>query len=136
MLLDLSSLKKAVGSLKEVLEELSRNKTNKFVKDSAIQRFEYTYELAYKMLRRFLEIDEHDKQEIQEMGFSNTIRTANQKGLLLNDLEKWLVYRQKRNITSHVYDENKADDVILIIPDFFKEAEFLLDKLSEKIKNL
>ncbi|MCL2484577.1 MAG: nucleotidyltransferase substrate binding protein [Endomicrobia bacterium] len=136
MTLDLSSLKKAVTRLKEVLIELEKDNANKFIKDAAIQRFEYTYELSYKMLRRFLEIDEHDKQEIKEMGFANIIRTASQRGLLLNDLEKWLAYREKRNITSHVYDENKADDVISVIPDFLKEAEFLLKKLSERSNNI
>ncbi|MCL2145374.1 MAG: nucleotidyltransferase substrate binding protein [Endomicrobia bacterium] len=136
MVLDLSSFKKAVNSLNEVLDELEKDKTNKFVKDSAVQRFEYTYELAYKMLRRFLEITEHSKQQVEEMSFSNIIRTANEKGLLLNDLEKWVIYREKRNITSHVYDENKADSVISVIPDFFKESDFLLNKLSERVGRL
>jgi nucleotidyltransferase substrate binding protein (TIGR01987 family) len=136
MNLDLTSLKKALSSLQEVLNELNKDKTNEFVKDAAVRRFEYTFELSYKMLRRFLEMSETDRQEIKAMSFADIIRTASTKDLLLNDLEKWAVYREKRNITSHIYDEKKAEEVISIIPDFFKEAEFLLNKLTDKAKSL
>jgi nucleotidyltransferase substrate binding protein (TIGR01987 family) len=136
MKLDLSSLKKAVESLKIALEELDKEKTNVFIKDSVIQRFEYTYELSHKMLKRFLEQSQFNKPNIDEMSFSQIIRAANEKGLLLCNLEEWIKYREKRNITSQTYDEAKADEVIAITPNFLKEAEFLLKKLEEKIEDL
>lgn len=46
MKLDLSSLKKAVASLDEALKAHDREPRNKFIIDSCIQRFEYTYELS------------------------------------------------------------------------------------------
>jgi hypothetical protein len=52
-MLDISSLKKAVASLDAAL---SRDK-DEFIRDSVIQRFEYTYELSWKFLARHLEID-------------------------------------------------------------------------------
>ncbi|MDR2066321.1 MAG: nucleotidyltransferase substrate binding protein [Endomicrobium sp.] len=136
MSLDLSSFNKAIKSLKEAVVEFSKDKTNVFVKDSVIQRFEYTYELSHKTLKRFLEKSQFSSQNIDEMSFADIVRTANEKGLLLNDLEKWAIYRQKRNITSHTYDEIKADEVISIVPNFLEEVEFLLKKLIEKSKNL
>ncbi|MDR2616803.1 MAG: nucleotidyltransferase substrate binding protein [Endomicrobium sp.] len=136
MNLDLSSFNKAIKSLKEAVVEFNKDKTNVFVKDSVIQRFEYTYELSHKTLKRFLEKSQFSSQNIDEMSFSDIVRTANEKGLLLNDLEKWAIYRQKRNITSHTYDEIKSDEVISIVPDFLEEVEFLLKKLIEKSKNL
>ena len=60
------------------------------------------------------------------------IRTANEKGLLLGNLENWTEYRKKRNITSHVYDEAKALAVISIMDNFAKEVEFFINKLEEK----
>jgi nucleotidyltransferase substrate binding protein (TIGR01987 family) len=136
MNLDLSSFNKAIKSLKEAIVEFNKDKTNVFVKDSVIQRFEYTYELSHKTLKRFLEKSQFSSQNIDEMSFADIVRTANEKGLLLNDLEKWTIYRQKRNITSHTYDEIKAAEVISIVPDFLEEVEFLLKKLIEKSKNL
>ncbi|MDR1243801.1 MAG: nucleotidyltransferase substrate binding protein [Endomicrobium sp.] len=136
MNLDLSSFNKAIKSLKEAAVEFNKDKTNVFVKDSIIQRFEYTYELSHKTLKRFLEKSQFSSQNIDEMSFADIVRTANEKGLLLNDLEKWAIYRQKRNVTSHTYNEIKADEVISIVPDFLEEVEFLLKKLIEKSKNL
>ncbi|MDR1418660.1 MAG: nucleotidyltransferase substrate binding protein [Endomicrobium sp.] len=136
MALDLSSFEKAAKSLKEVWVEFNKDKTNIFVRDAVIQRFEYTYELSHKILKRFLEKYQFSSQEIDEMSFANIVRTANEKGLLLNDLERWIIYRQRRNITSHTYDEAKADTVILIVSDFLEEVEFLLEKLIEKSKSL
>jgi nucleotidyltransferase substrate binding protein (TIGR01987 family) len=134
--LDLTSFEKAVKSFKEVLQEFNKDKTNTFIRDSVVQRFEYTYELSYKMMRRYIMIIAANKTEIQEMGFQNIIRTASEKGLLLGDLRRWCEYREKRNITSHTYDSQKADMVVSIVAGFLKEAEFLLAQLSKKIKNL
>jgi nucleotidyltransferase substrate binding protein (TIGR01987 family) len=136
MKLDLSSFEKALASLKEALIELQKDTTNGFVKDSVVQRFEYTYELSHKMLKRFLAVAEFSSQEIDGMVFGEIIRTANEKGLLLNDLTKWNEYRKMRNITSHSYDVSKADAVISIVPDFASEADFLLKKLMEKVLDL
>ena len=47
-------------------------------------------------------------------------------------LEKWDDYRQKRNLTSHTYNENAAKEVVSIIEDFANEAQYLLDRLKEK----
>ncbi|GBR74091.1 putative nucleotidyltransferases [Candidatus Termititenax aidoneus] len=134
--LDLSSFAKAVKTLKEALAEHAKDKTNLFVRDSVIQRFEYTYELSHKMLKRFLLYSEFSGQDIAEMVFSNIIRTANEKGLLLNNLEKWEEYRKIRNMTSHTYDEIKAKLVVAIVPEFLQEAVFLLEQLQQRSKKL
>jgi nucleotidyltransferase substrate binding protein (TIGR01987 family) len=134
--LDLSSFAKAVKTLEEALSEFAKDKTNSFVRDSVIQRFEYTYELSHKMLKRFLLYSEFSGQDIAEMVFANIIRTANEKGLLLNDLEKWEEYRKIRNMTSHTYDETKANLVVALAPEFLQEAVFLLEQLRQRSKKL
>ena len=68
------------------------------------------------------------------MTFNEMIRQANKMGLLKTNLEKWDNFRQKRNLTSHTYDEEIAIKVVAIIEDFAKEAQYLLDKLREKTK--
>ncbi|MEO9607869.1 MULTISPECIES: nucleotidyltransferase substrate binding protein [Alphaproteobacteria] len=54
MKLELSSFEKALASLDEALAEFDRTQSQ-LVKDACIQRFEYTYELAHKLLKRQLE---------------------------------------------------------------------------------
>ena len=73
-------------------------------------------------------------ENIESMTFNEMIRQANKMGLLDSNLEKWDIFRQKRNLTSHTYDEEIAVKVVSIIPDFAEEAEFLLKQLKEKIK--
>ncbi len=130
--LDLSALKKAIDSLNRSLEKLKTMPEDEFIRDSCIQRFEYTYELCGKFLRRYLETSEPSADVIEQMSFPTLIRTANERGLLLNDWSVWIGYRDKRNITSHTYDEEKADAVIQVIPDFYAEARYLLSHLEEK----
>lgn len=129
MKLDLSSLKKAIQSFKLAIEEYSKDKTNLFVRDSVIQRFEYTYSLALKMIKRYMEVNGED---VDSLSFNDVIRTANEKNLLLNNLEVWNNYRLKRNITSHTYDEEKAQDIISIVDNFYKEVEFLFLELEKR----
>ena len=131
--LDTAVLKKAIHSLTRVVEKLHETPTDEFVRDSCVQRFEYTYELCSKFLRRYLKMTESSADDIQEMSFPTLIRTASERNLLLNDWSTWMNYREKRNITRHTYDEEKADRVIKIVPQFLQEALYLLERLDEKI---
>ena len=67
------------------------------------------------------------------MTFNETIRLANKLGLLKSGLEQWTEYRQKRNMTSHTYDEKTAKEVIELIPEFKKEADYLYWELMKRI---
>ena len=128
----LTSFERAINSLKEAILEYNKDKNNSFVRDSVIQRFEYTYELSIKMLKRYLENISSSKNEIDMMSFNDIIRKANIKGLLNGNLETWQKYREMRNITSHTYEEEKALEVISIANNFLYDSEFLLNNLKKK----
>ena len=128
--LDLTSLIKAHASLKEILVRYSKESNDNAIRDAVIQRFEYTYSLTLKTLRRYLELNLDEAFSVDGMNFNNLIRKSNEIGLLLNDLEKWDGYRLARNLTSHTYDESKALEVVNIVPEFEKEVAFLLNKLE------
>lgn len=55
MKLDFSSYEKAIHSLQRVLDRSRSVPEDEDIRDACIQRFEYTYELAFKMLKRQLE---------------------------------------------------------------------------------
>lgn len=131
--LDLSSLEKAVSSLDEVLQACEQEPENKFLQDASIQRFEYTYELCHKMLKRFLEMTEPSRDVIDNLAFADLIRTASEKKLLKSDWQVWRLFRQARNITSHTYDKSKANEVSKLLPDFLIEAQSLLSTLQQRI---
>jgi len=127
------SLEKALATLKEAWIEYQKDISNTFVRDSVIQRFEYTFELSHKILRRFLSETEASRAEISEMLFNDLIRLGCKRGLLLNDLETWDKYRKARNASSHNYDEFNADNIVIIIPIFIEDIDYELVKIKEKL---
>lgn len=76
----------------------------------AIQKFEFVYELSIKMLKRQLKNIESNDTDIDSTEFRDILRMAAQYGLIESP-EVWLDYRKMRNITSHTYDQNKAQQV-------------------------
>jgi nucleotidyltransferase substrate binding protein (TIGR01987 family) len=131
MKIDVSSFEKALSSLEEALIEYDRSKSV-FVKDSCIQRFEYTYELAYKMLKRQLEAMSANPAEIDQMSFPELIRLGAERGLLANGWDEWKLFRDARNATSHAYNEKKANEVFARIPAFRDEAVVFLERLKAR----
>lgn len=54
MKLDTTSFGNAVQRLREGLARYRREATDEQIRDGLIQRFEFTYELSHKLLRRYL----------------------------------------------------------------------------------
>ncbi len=131
MKIDLSSFQNALVSLNEALLEYDRA-PGSFIKDSCIQRFEYTYELAHKLLKRQLEEMSPSPTLIDEMSFPDMIRLGAERGLLANGWDLWRQFREARNATSHAYNEKKADEVFAQIPAFRDEAAYLLRELQKR----
>ena len=132
MSLDFSPLANAVQRLQEGLVRYSVDTSDVMVRDGLVQRFEFTYELSHKMLRRFLQAASANPAEFDEADFQYLIRTANEQGLLLGAWPQWRVYRDMRSKTSHTYDEEVALKVVAGIPAFFEEAQFVLDQLQQR----
>jgi nucleotidyltransferase substrate binding protein (TIGR01987 family) len=125
-------LANAVDRLDEGLQQYRSDPTHSLVRDGLIQRFEFTYDLSTKMLRRALEATADIPEYVDQMTFPALIRTASEQDLLLGSWPDWHGYRNMRNITSHTYDEAKAKDVVAKIPAFLEEARTLLLRLQER----
>lgn len=130
--LDLSSFEKAILRLDEALQAYASAPANSLYRDATIQRFECTYELAHKMLKRYVEMTAPNPAAIDEMAFADLIRTGSEQGLLRHGWNKWRDYRKAGGTTSHTYDEAKALEVVAIIPDFLQEARFLFSELRKR----
>jgi nucleotidyltransferase substrate binding protein (TIGR01987 family) len=91
------------------LERAVAQPFDEFLRDAAIQRFEFCYELAWKMLKIRLE---------QEGITARTPRQALQEALqagLIDDGNLWSEIQRYRNLTSHTYDERLAEEVYAFI---------------------
>lgn len=88
---------KALGRLGEALGE---EHPNSYVYDSAIQRFEFTYELAWKLLKALMEF-----KGATEAKFPRDVFREAYAGGLVADGDAWLDMLNDRNLTSHNYSE-------------------------------
>lgn len=129
--LDFTALENSVYRLKEVVEKYKENEKDSIVRDSLIQRFEFTYSISLKLLRRYFMERAFFVDDINSLSFNDMVRTATRLGLLKSDLEMWTKYREMRNLTSHTYDEEVALKVAKIVPCFYEEAFYLLKKFKD-----
>lgn len=130
---DISNFERIIARLEEAIAEYEKDTTKTIVRDGDIQRFEFTYEIAHKTLKRFLEFASPSPDQYDKMIFQNLIRSGNEQGLLLGDWTDWKRYRDMRSKTSHTYDEEIAREVLAGIPAFLEEARHLRNKLKERL---
>jgi len=130
--LNLAPLEKAVSRLTEGLARYEKDITDTQIRDGLIHRFEFSYEISHKMLKRHLEAVSPTPEQFDAMAFADLIRSANEQGLLLGDWSAWKIYREMRSKTSHTYDEEIAIEVVQGIPAFLEEARHLLKQLQER----
>lgn len=129
-----ASLDRSVERLEEGLLRYRADTSDTQIRDGLVQRFEFTYETAHRVLKRYLEHVSANPAQFDEMTFQDLIRTANEQGLLLGDWSDWRSFREMRGTTSHAYDEEVALKVVKRIPRFLEEASYLRDRLSERMK--
>jgi nucleotidyltransferase substrate binding protein (TIGR01987 family) len=129
--LDLTSLEKALAALERGLARAVPAPDDEELRDACIQRFEFTFELAWKMLKRRLEMDLPSADVVDGMNYRSLMRTGAEYGLI-EDVPAWFVYRDKRNITSHTYDAAKAAEVFSVVPGFARDTRALMVALEAK----
>jgi nucleotidyltransferase substrate binding protein (TIGR01987 family) len=133
MELDISALQRAIIRLEEAVTTYQQDTSQSLIRDGLVQRFEFTYEISNKMLRRYLAANAVPPELISGMNFADIIRVGNENGLLLGNWPRWKTFRDMRARTSHSYDEVVALDVVAGIPAFLDEARYLRDRLSERL---
>ena len=127
--LNLEPLEKAIEQLRSGIKQSQEDPGNELLRDGVIQRFEYTMDLSWKMIQRYLKhIAQVEESAIRTK--KDLFREAGRLGLITN-VEVWFGYYEARNETSHTYDPQIAESV-------FKQAELFLPdaiRLLEALKH-
>lgn len=115
----------AIHRLQEAAVELNKDLLNDVVRDGLIQRFEFTYELAWKTTKEHIEglgiVDVNSPKAVIKEAFAQSLITNEQC---------WLLMLNDRNLTSHVYKEDMAKEIAeRITTSYISEFEKLLEKL-------
>lgn len=93
-------------------------------KAGAIQAFEFCYELAWKMIKKVLEV----KGVLVLPSPRESFRAAAQNDLI-EDPEVWFDFIKARNKAAHIYDEEMIDEIVQIFPFFLNNLDKLIEKL-------
>lgn len=104
----LNSYRKALKRLSDIVLVMDVRPLNEFEADGLIQRFEFTFELAWKLIKSYAEYQGIDKEI---MGSRDAVRWAFDNGLI-DDSDVWMEMIKRRNDTSHSYDESTAKEVV------------------------
>ena len=119
---------KALARLAEIVGASKKRALNEFERDGLVQRFEFTHELSWKLMKAYAEYQGFD-------GIGGS-RDATRKAFemsLISDGQSWMDMIKSRNETSHNYDGSMADDVVdSIINRFYP----LLAEFYQKMNSL
>ena len=122
----LDAYERATDRLSEALDQPK----NPFLRDSAIQRFEFTFEFSWKVLKAFLSF-----QGLEARSPRTAIRGAFEVGLITED-EGWLGLLELRNLASHTYDETIEDRVFAELPGALLLFRTLLARIRQEMTSL
>lgn len=118
----LEDFKKATFRLEEVLSQ----EKNDFIRDSAIQRFEFVFDISWKTIKAFLE----EYHNVTCTSPKTCFREAFHQGLIDYD-EFWIDLADLRNKTTHTYKEELAEEVYNILPKALSYFQKLLEKIEK-----
>ena len=106
---------------------------NEIYRMGVIGQFQLTFELCWKAVQEIMRLyavsgaEGGSPREILKLAYGTGF---------LNDQEVWLLMLRKRNTSAHIYDEDAADELVILIRDSFlkafrDEAEILKEKAAE-----
>lgn len=137
-MLDLKSFEKAIQSL-EKLSLRTEDKEFMMTLDEVvnygliagvIQNFEFTYEIAWKYIKRWLEanigstvVDGVSRRQLFRLAIENH---------LIDDVDIWMDYHISRNRTFHTYNLDTAEEVYKTAIEFLKDVKILYKRLEMK----
>jgi len=121
-----SNFNKALIQLEDAVILSQQRELTQLEKQGIIQAFEFTHELAWNVLKDFLE--DQGNQNIR--GSKDATRAAF-KVSLITEGELWMAMIQSRNISSHTYDEETAESIVIaIINDYFPQFKALKSEMD------
>lgn len=124
---------RAYTLLNLALEENDIDDLSNLEQEGVIQRFEYTYELAWKTLKDYLE---YNGANITEITARNVFKEA-YSSEIIKDSEIFIDMMLSRNLLSHTYDFNKFKDILIKVKKDYLPALsdlyfFFMDRILEK----
>ena len=111
----------------ERFDEVLKKEKDAFMRDSAIKRFEFCFDLSWKLIKAFLE----EKKGIICNSPKGCFREAYKQGFIEYD-DFWIEMTDMRNQTSHTYNEENADTIYNQLPQTLCRFQELLKSIEKE----
>lgn len=136
MTIDTSYLDRCIATLDkaETLLRASVSDTIEYdmYRSASIKEFEIILEQSGKLLRKTLKPYFHSSQAVDQLVFKDVFRQAVLRNIISADAcERWLKYRDNRNSTAHDYGVNFAEETVVLLRQFLKDASDLSDAIRK-----
>ena len=123
------ALKKAYILLKQSDED---SLEYEIYRSAVIKEFEIILEQSGKLLKKRLRVYFSSNKEADKLTFKDIFRHAGLHSLLsIDEVQRWLKYRDSRNQTSHEYGSNIADEVLEFIEYFIQDSLHLIEVIDD-----
>ena len=119
--IDLSKLLKAQAVFERFRQDMQDDRDQA----GAVQAFEFCYELAWKMMKRVLAT-----QGVEVGSPKDTFRKA-ALAKLIDDPEIWFDFLEKRNLTSHTYEQENLDAIVAVFDIFSSELDKAIQRMQD-----
>jgi len=133
--LDTSYLKKCNNALASAFQKLQGYSENdiehEIYRSAVIKEFEIILEQSGKLLKKTLSPYFLSNKAADQLVFKELFRQAGLHSLIsLEEVERWLQYRDNRNLTSHNYGEALANQTLVLIPQFIIDSARLIEVID------
>ena len=133
--LDTETLERLTVRLQQSISAYNAEPENLFYLDSVIKRFELTFEIARKLLRRYLIDINPENAKIPPDQLHEFVRLGTEQNLLHGSWTEWRRIRDARNQTVHGYQEEKAREIAAMAEPLLVEALTLLHNLKRRTQD-
>lgn len=117
-------------ALKRLEEALERDQSDDIVLDAVIQRFEFTYELSWKLIKAYMSYSGIADVKTPRQAFKEAFAAG-----LIDEGGVWLEMLDDRNLTSHTYDQSTARRIYKKVKDRYYPAMIgLKEAISREIE--
>ncbi len=136
MNLDITFLQRCIETLESALDKLQKHREEKDVvydiyRAACVKEFELILEQSGKLLRKRL-VDFYDSNlQVDRLNFKDVFRYAAKHGLIdFESVERWFLYRETLNNTTHNYGVKFAEATLELLPAFIADAKELAKKIA------
>jgi len=135
-MLDTTFIERCILTLEKALDLLKNSDQEEISYDmyrsACVKVFEIILEQAGKLLKKTLRPYYSSSSEIDKLVFKDIFRNSAKHGIMsINEVDRWMKYRDNRNTTTHDYGIGFAEETLVLLPQFILDAKSLVKSIND-----